>query len=323
VPQGDSLLVNASDGPFWTFASSTDGSWALPSISGKSAGINFNGTSCNGSTTAPVTDTTNNPDPKGATTMPYTNTPLSDKNNTAVIDAGGVDLQAVSLKPGTPATGGNTYFFDNVSDWNFFGNPGDCFDIEQTAYGVLFPEGKNPKQNYGFLSTGWKNTAGKTTCTVSRTFTVPSGVSNILVSYDFISQEYPHWVNSPYNDIFTVMIQGETEYVVHRTIIQTQQQMNWVDLQPPNDSLGWIASSPDAQDNQWGNGAYEFDGHLAYGKGSDETTPRGRNDSNQLYSRVASYPVTPGDTITVLFTVSDVGDAIYDSAAALDYVAFQ
>ena len=39
---------------------------------------------------------------------------------------------------------------------------------------------------------------------------------------------------------------------------------------------------------------------------------------------MAEYPLPAGaTTITVLITVSDVADAIYDSVAAIDYIEFQ
>jgi hypothetical protein len=316
VPQGDQVLVNATDGPFWTYASAADGSWALPSVNDKPAAVNFDAGDCSGQDSAPVTDPEDNPNEKDPGTEPP-NDPLDDGTN--IIDSGDTNLdEDGNPPPGEPSEGTRFEFDDGAAAWDSTGT-GQCFDViaGDDSYGLLFPGGSDAAQAYGLLSTGWKETAGKQSCTVSRTFTVPEGATTMVVSYDFISQEYPEWVGSPYDDIFTVIIQGEYDYAVHRTI---NAENDWEDLSGDEGEIGWIEESPDAQYNS---PAYLFDGHLKWG-GTDDNTPRGNNDDNMLYGRVAEYPLPAGvPTITVLITVSDVADAIYDSAGAIDYIEFK
>jgi hypothetical protein len=328
VPQNQEITVHLSDGPFWTYASPTDGSWALPSINDKPAAIGFNSSDCAGTSTAPVTDTTNNPDPKqGAVPTVMPNTPLNDKTN--VVNVGNLSLQDFGAKTNTskPTDLAKYEFNDDYNNWTFTGNYGECFKMfnDAPSYNLMFPNGTNTAPTYGLISTGWSDVGGKTTCTLSRTFTVPAGATNMLISYDFLSQEYPVYVGSAYNDIFTVMVQGDTQYAVHRTINGDNNWQNFDNTTtPPQGQIGWIASSADAQYNTQTDPGdpHVFNGHLVWTNVAN-TTPRGNNDSNLLTGLTATYPVTAGATITVLFTVSDTADAIYDSAAALEYVAFQ
>jgi hypothetical protein len=323
VPAADQLLVNLSDGPFFTYASAEDGSYALPSVNGKPAAVAFDAGDCAGTDSAPVTDPGSDPNGKDPGTEPN-NDPLDDGTN--IIDAGLVDLsQDGAPDGGEPATG--TRFEFDGADGAAWASTGNCYQVLTDAddYGVMFPAGTDATSSVGFLSTGDPDSANLTSCTITRTFTVPATATKMLVAYDFISQEYEEWVGSAYNDIFTVIIQGEFDYVVHRTINGANY---WVELTPAEGDIGWIGDSADAQYNPtnppegYSNGPGLFDGHLDWGT-SDSNTPRGNNDDNLVYGRVAEYPVTGGATITVLITVSDVADAIYDSAGALDYVEFQ
>ena len=332
-PADDTVLVTATDGPFFTYARGA-GSWALPSLNGKPALVNFDAGDCSGSQDAPVTDTGENPDPKDPGSEPESDN-LDDGTDNGELPEGGEDqgtnivaVGKVKLNEDQPSGGetgsGDRFEFDDgVAAW---GNTGDCFAIYNDAddYGLLFPGGTDAGGYFAYISTGSPTQSGLQACTVMRTFNV-SGYSKMIVSYDFISQEYQEWVGSAYNDVFTVLIQGETGYVVSRTI---NGDNNWDPLTPAEGVIGFIADSADAQYNPtsadpYSNGAYMLDGHLVWG-GSDGNTPRGENDGGDVMGRVAEYPLPAGaTTITVLITVSDVADAIYDSVAAIDYIEFQ
>ncbi|NLH49836.1 MAG: hypothetical protein GX444_14740 [Myxococcales bacterium] len=307
-PAADNILVLASDGPFFTFAAD-DGTWAVPSRNGKPAAVNFDAGDCAGSSEAPITDPADDPNEKDPGTEPEDD-PLEDETN--VIDDGETDLGGDDGVNPPPAGGGDNFDFETgTTDGWYFAGPEGCFGVYNGNYSDLFPGGS--EQYYGFITSGGSDNPS---CTVTRTFTVPAGATKFVVSYNFISQEYEEWINSAYNDIFTVIIQGETGYVIHRTINDVAFEGAWTDL---GLAIGNIDSSADATYNPTG---AIFDGQLNWG-GSDASTPRGPGDTQSSAGRVAEYPVTAGATITVLITVSDVADRIYDSAATIDYVAFE
>jgi len=322
------ILVLASDGPFFTFAAK-NGSYALPSLDGKPASVNFDAGDCTGSDTAAITDEENGKDPDTSTD------PDVLEDETLVVQAGETNLQFEGPEqPEEPPAGDvfERYEFDDGEDaWTFTSN---CFGIigeDVDVYDLLFPDGEDDGFFFGFLSTGAQGVANKTTCTLSRTFNVPADATKMVVAYDFISQEYKEWTPSAYNDIFTVIIQGEYDYVVHRTVNAVESDGYWEQVPADLAQFGWIVDSPDAQFNketgaegngQFSQGAYMWDGHLKYTEVA-ANTGRGNDDNYEVKGQTAEYPVTGGSTITVLFTVSDVADAIYDSAAAIDYIEFQ
>ena len=166
--------------------------------------------------------------------------------------------------------------------------------------------------SFAYISTGSPTESGLTACTVMRTFQV-GDYSEVAVGYDFLSQEYAEWVGSPYNDIFTIQVQGDTGYIVHRTI---NGENNWENL--TNTDIGFIGESADAQYNS---SPYELDGHLVWAGGS---SPRGEDDDLNVTGAEAVYALPDGaTTVTILIAISDVADAIYDSVAAIDYIEFR
>ncbi|HPQ70454.1 MAG TPA: choice-of-anchor L domain-containing protein [bacterium] len=308
TPSADDILVTASDGPFFTFA--VDGSWALPSLDDKPAMVNFDAGDCAGSDAGPVTDTEEEENPKDPGTEPP-NDPFS-SDDTNVVAVGETNLAQDQPGNGTTGTGDRYEFDDAITNW---GNTGDCFTIvndDPDAYGELFPGGTDATGSFAYISTGSPTQSGLQACTVMRTFNV-SGYNEVAVGYDFLSQEYAEWVGSPYNDIFTMQVQGDTGYIVHRTI---NGENNWEDL--TNTDIGFIADSADAAYNTPAN---ELDGHLVWEGGS---SPRGEDDDLNVTGSEAVYALPEGaTTITILITISDVADAIYDSVAAIDYIEFR
>ncbi len=302
APPANTVLVIASDGPFFTYAAG-NGSWALPSIDGKPAAVNFDAGDCSGSSDAPVSDEENPKDPGSEPP----NDPLEDDTN--VVDDGETDLGDEGIDPPPVGDVANLDFEYGTAGWESTGN--DCFGVYDGDYGELFPGGDETK--YGFITSGGNNRAS---CTVSRTVQVPAGASKLVVSYNYISQEYIEWLNSAYNDMGTVLIQGQTEYIVHRTINDVAFDDAWTNL---GLAIGNIDTSADSNAND---NPGIFDGQLNWGS-NDGDTPRGGSDDETDAGRVAEFAVNSGDTVTLLITVSDVGDTIYDSALVIDYFEFQ
>lgn len=305
APAAGSVLVVATDGPFFTFAA-VNGSWALPSLEGKPASVGFDAGDCAGSTEAPVPPVDDEGNLKDPGTEPGED-PLEDDTN--IIDGGTVDLGGDDGVDPPPVGGIDNFDFESgLVGWE---GPDDCFLVDTADYAGLFPGGDEAQ--YGFITSGGNNRAS---CTVTRTVEVPAGATTLVVSYNFLSQEYFEWINSAYNDIFTIMLQGETQYLVHRTINDVAFDDAWADY---GSALGNIATSADATANVTGK---VFDGQLNWASSADET-PRGGSDSETDAGRVAEFAVEAGETLTIIITVSDVADLIYDSAAVIDYFEFR
>jgi len=302
------ILVLASDGPFFTKTAS-NGSWAIPSLGGKPASINFqDGTDCSGSTAGPVTDE-GNPKPGGETP------PLDNfGDGTTTTDTGESGME------GNPSESGNDNldFESGTTGWSWVGSPSGsdtlpCFGVSDQGYSTFFPDGTQTK--YAYITTGGN---ALQSCTVTRTLTVPEGKTTLEVKYDFVSQEYPEWVGSAYNDIFTFIIQGEYNYVINRTVNNIATTDDWEAISGVAAETAKIKSADDT-DSKYNDTGDVFDGHL---KAGGSTVPRGPA-ANDNKGKVATYTVTPGAPITLLITVSDVADAYWDSAAIIDYVAFK
>jgi hypothetical protein len=294
------VLAVASDGPFFTY-SGDGGSWALPSEGDKPVTVYFSeeDSDCSGSSSDPVTDEDNpkSDDPEDTPDQD----PFSD--DTDNVDAGEDEMD--------DAGGGS----DSLEHYDFeagmenFACTGTCAGTSDEEYGTFFPDGA--EANYLYMTSGGSQ---NTSCTCSAAFQVPEGASEFAVSFDFMSQEWEEWAYSAYNDIFTAIIQGEFDYVINRTIDDVATNDDWATMAI---DTSYIASSADADYNGTGK---VFDGHLKWAAG--DSAPRGGPEDDYV-GTVATYPVTAGSTITVLFTVSDVGDKIYDTAAVIDWVEFR
>lgn len=300
------ILATASDGPFFTF-SADNGSWALPSLSGKPAGINFtDGEDCSGSTAGPSTeDGEDNPkDPDE--TPPIDELP----DGTDSTDTGDTDMGDTDDSPSEPT--GDCISLD-PADWAVTSNCGDWTGWSDEDYGNLFPAGSDLDGDGGYLfvtSSG----SGNPSCTMTTTVNVPSGATGLKATYNFLSQEWEEWAGSAYNDIFTVIVQGAPDYLVNRTVNNTADALDWEDY---GTAILGIDGSADATYN--GTGAV-YDGQLKSGSG-DEV--RGEPEDDNV-GKSATVGLPDGfTTITVIVTTSDVGDQIYDSAGLVDALCFQ
>ncbi|MCC6158311.1 MAG: choice-of-anchor L domain-containing protein [Deltaproteobacteria bacterium] len=293
------ILATASDGPFFTY-SADDGSWALPSLSGVPAQINFTDGDCSGSTSQPSTeDGEENPkDPEE--TPPIEELP----DGTDSTDAGETELPPDGS--GSGSTDGDCIALD--TGWS---PTGECvaFGVSNEEYDALFPDGDGA--DYLYATSSGSQTPS---CTMSTTVAVPEGMTQLKATYNFLSQEWEEWAGSAYNDIFTLIVQGAPDYLVNRSVNNTASAGDWEDISM---AILGIDGSADAGYN--GTGAV-YDGQLK-NAGGEGVRGEPEEDNVGKFSTVN----LPADmtTITVLFTVSDVGDAIYDSAGLVDSLCFQ
>ncbi len=315
------ILVTASDGPFFTLTGEEPaGGWALPTLDGKPATVHFtDGDNCQGEDSAPSTDTEEDPNPKteecGVDGQPDCNVDDTPPNDEFADETNNVNTGETQMDD-TPAEedlGDRIDFEDGATTgWQF---SGDCeiTGVSDQAYGDLFPAGD--ESQYMYLSSGG---SGVQSCTATVTVPVPSGATEMEISYNFVSQEYAEWVGSAYNDIFTVIIQGSPIYAVNRTVNNIASDDDWTDLSGDATTIAEIASSDDAF---WNDNPNEFDGGLKGEEG--EQNPRGAPVADNLGS-TATVPLPEGfASITIIATVSDVADSIYDSAGLIDWIEFK
>ncbi len=314
------IQVTASDSPFFTYTGEEpEGGWALPTLSGKPAAVNFSdGDDCQGETSAPSTDTEEDPNPKtetcGGDGEPPCNVDDTPPNDEFEDETDNVDTGENEMEDSPPEEdlGDRIDFEDGLAaGWVF--TTGCLSGVGDQAYGALFPGGD--EDQYLYISSGGD---GVQSCTATVTVPVPSGATSMEISYNFVSQEYEEWVGSAYNDIFTVIVQGSPIYAVNRSVNNVATSDDWMDL--AGDAVT-IAEIGDSLDAQWNDNPNEFDGGLKGGDG--ESNPRGAPVNDNL-GNTASVPL-PEDfaSITIIATVSDVADSIYDSAGLIDWIEFK
>jgi len=150
-----------------------------------------------------------------------------------------------------------------------------------TSLGPILPyEG-----NYMAMISSGSGAVGGASSALEQSFTVPAGATRLSIHYNFVSEEYPEWVGSQYNDVFNATLHtpdGSREIAF--------EEVNSANFQPVSGipcgsgdctwgQTGWLTASIDV--SQWA--------------GID-------------------------DTLTL--TVHDVGDTIYDTVVLLDDLVF-
>jgi hypothetical protein len=216
---------------------------------------------------------------------------------------------------GGSGSAGSDNCIDLTAGWDFSsGCWAEGYGYATDAYADLFPDGGY--SGYLFASSGG---SGNQSCTLTTTVTVPSGLTSLEAGYNFASQEYSEWVGSAYNDIFTVIIQGAPDYLVNRTVNNIATDNDWMDIPAAAQTIANITDSSDADYNPTGR---IFDGSLKYSSSASED-PRG-TPSDENLGKVSTVTLPDGmTTITIIVTVSDVGDAIYDSVGMIDHLCFK
>jgi len=129
---------------------------------------------------------------------------------------------------------------------------------------------------------------------LSVTFTVPAGMHSIKFDFNFMSTEYPEFVNQGYNDMFTVK---ETSPSHNYDNISFDPNHNPIDI----DSVFFQEPCQNLT-----------------GTGFDLGANIGFCDAGGTGLLTTEAPVEPGETVTLVFEIHDFGDGIYDSAVMLD-----
>ncbi|MDX2186016.1 MAG: S8 family serine peptidase [Opitutaceae bacterium] len=172
----------------------------------------------------------------------------------------------------------NGSFEDGTKGWTATGTAG--------AVGALGPLGPTDRKLMGFASSGPADANLQTT--LEQPFTIQPGVTNFKVSfdYDFVSEEYPEWVNRGFNDNVRI------------TLVKpdgTSTQLAYED----------IDHSP-----------YSIVGGIDF-PGGDLTTGH-----TGWKTKTANVPVTSGPG-NYKIVIRDEGDGIYDSNILIDRIRFK
>lgn len=230
----------------------------------------------------------------GAKINPKTKAPVESpvkERPIAGFDALNLALATIDLEaPGTSAKATASDFEDGQLD--SFASRGKV-DVLGEQMSTLFP--KTREKRYAFLTTG-AGSQGNAMSRMAREIDVPPGAKELVVDYVFMSQEYPSWVGTIYNDTFVAYVGGDTKFLLTETVTGNQRQ--WKDFFTP---IGNVRES-----------------HVAVG-GVDG---KFGGTTGARHKRI-SVEGCGGRSVTLVFGVSDVGDTIYDSAVAIDRIAFE
>jgi hypothetical protein len=172
----------------------------------------------------------------------------------------------------------NGSFEDSMNGWNVTGTAGSV-----TSMGPLGPR---HRQRFGFASSGPDNAIIETR--LEQSFTIQPGVTDFRISFDynFVTEEYPEWVGSIFNDRLAISL-----------------------LTPAGATIPLAFESVNSS-------TFSLVGGINF-PGGDSTVGQ-----TGWKTATANVPVTLGAG-TYRLVVRDEGDGIYDSNALLDSVRFR
>ncbi len=267
--------------PFLTVADA-HGGYTLPLARGNAGVAAYElSTSATGEVFLPVEE--------GGKTNPKTNKPVQTKGkDTPIAGLDAVNLTGADIDleaPPAVAPGAGDFESGAFEPWKAEGDVAVVSDQMST----LFPG--SSKTRFAFLSTGAGSRSGIASRMV-RELTVPDGVKALVIEYDVMSQEYPNWVGTIYNDFFVAYAAGDQRFLVAETV--SGNAGAWKNFGKQVGNVGMSAAE---------NGV--FNGITG--------------------TRTKRIPVDgcAGKRITLVLGVSDVGDDIYDTAVAVQRVAFE
>jgi hypothetical protein len=200
----------------------------------------------------------------------------------------GLTLAMSSAEPPLAAT--NLDFESgDFSEWLSGGNAA----VLDAATAQLFPDTR--ESFYAFLSTGAGALGGVASYLV-RDFDIPAGRTKLKVEYNFVSQEYPSWVDTEFNDSFYILIGGDKVFL-HKESVNNNAG-KWKDFYT---ALGNVGESEASVTDVL---------HLFGGE-------TGRREAEFDVARCS------GQRTRLIFGVSDMGDSIYDTAALINRIWFE
>lgn len=172
----------------------------------------------------------------------------------------------------------NGSFEDGTTGWNVTGTAG--------AVAALGPLTPTDRKSFGFASSGPDNSVVQTT--LAQSFQVQPGVTQFKIAFDynFVTEEYPEWVNRGFNDNMRITL-----------------------VKPDGSTVQLAFEDVD-------HSAYSLVGGINFPGGDSTTGQTGWKSVSQTEAITAG----PG---TYRIIVRDEGDGIYDSNVLIDRIRFK
>ena len=150
---------------------------------------------------------------------------------------------------------------------------------------------------------------------------LPSTATKLVIPYHFISQCYPYYVNSYYNDQMTITLNdGQTNTILlYESVNNNADAEDQLATGSPygywRDLYENIANEDQSSDKGWGESK---DGSYT----NYNTEPYTKSFFGQVGRRELSSDISgwAGKRVTIVIEVSDTGDSIYDTAAVIEKI---
>ncbi|MEF8847627.1 MAG: hypothetical protein V5A68_00645 [Candidatus Thermoplasmatota archaeon] len=168
---------------------------------------------------------------------------------------------------------------------------------------------QNPGDESGTHFTGGENGWPRDEATLTMEVHVPEYMHYLYYDVQFFSSEYPDYINSGYNDKFTVTVDSPSEGTSQYTIDVDSGYFVLDSHDIPGTGFDIFAQSGDPDDIDW-----------------VDTTPRDPGADGGASDLIpiggSTHPVSPGENITVTINIVDDGDNLFDSAGFIDNLMF-
>lgn len=179
------------------------------------------------------------------------------------------------------------------------------FPISSTTFAVLSSGNAanaakpNTEGSLSTILSGLNNEQGNDLVQLSVTLKVPPGTQGWAVDWKFLSEEFPEWVGSQYNDVFLI-----------ETPLSSFKLSGFATIEAPNN----VARDPEGRLVSVNTVGYI---------GMSAANAIGTTYDGATATLTAGAPIPADrDIITIVFSVMDLGDSVYDTTVFLDNFRF-
>lgn len=190
--------------------------------------------------------------------------------------------------PGEQLGAGRVDLFEAVFDGSFEDDKMSLWEYQGTVSSIFGLGDIEPqdRDRMGYASTG--PAGSQTSGSMSQSFQVQDGVTSVPITfkYAFISEEYPEWVGTQFNDSLVIRLKspnGSVTTLANETINSAQfSPISGIDFPEGDSTVGWTGWKTVTQE----------------------------------------IPVTAGDGEYEIL-LEDAGDAVYDTVLLIDHIQFK
>lgn len=135
---------------------------------------------------------------------------------------------------------------------------------------------------------------------------VPANMYCVQYYIRFLSSEFPEYVDTKYNDKVTITVESPSQGITERIIAVNDADVQvWSsDMQDTGYDIFSIEANPDKVDIV------------------GLTPILGGDDAGATPLQLYEHPVNPGEEVTIIFKLEDVGDNLFDSTVFIDSLGF-